>query len=64
MKKAWKKIAGPSQHLRESEHTPNWEEIYILVKENNIVKRIFNKREQRKVISYILSAIITQIKVN
>ena len=68
-----------SQHLRESRHTPNWKEVEILSKENNIVKRKFkervailpekkdkfvNKKEERKVISDIWSAIITQTKVN
>ena len=32
-------MTGLSQHLRESRHTPNWEDIEILAKENNIVKR-------------------------
>ena len=74
-----KKIAGLSQHLRESRHTPNCKEIEILARENNIVKRKFkesvaisqekkdnllNKKEERKVTSDIWSAIITQIKVN
>ena len=35
------KIKGLSQHLRESRHTPNWKEVEILAKENNIVKRKF-----------------------
>ena len=58
---------------------PNWKEVEILAKENNIVKRKFkesvatlqgkkdnrlNKKEERTVISDIWSAIITQIKVN
>ena len=78
-KKSVEKITGLSQHLRESRHTPNWKEIEILARENNIVKRKFkesvaisqekkdnllNKKEERKVISEIWSAIITQIKVN
>ena len=77
--KSVEKMTGLSQHLRESRHTPNWKEIEILAKENNIVKRKFkesvaisqekkdnllNKKEERKVISDIWSAIITQIKVN
>ena len=32
-------MTGLSQHVRESRHTPNWKEIEILSKENNIVKR-------------------------
>ena len=32
-------MTGLSQHVRESRHTPNWKEIKILSKENNIVKR-------------------------
>ena len=32
-------MTGLSQHPRESRHTPNWEDIEILAKENNIVKR-------------------------
>ena len=78
-KRSVEKIAGLSQHLRESRHTPNWKEIEILARENNIVKRKFkesvaisqekknnllNKKEEGKVISVIWSAIITQIKVN
>ena len=78
-KRSVEKITGLSQHLRESRHTPNWKEIEILARENNIVKRKFkesvaisqekkdkllNKKEERKVISDIWSAIITQIKVN
>ena len=70
---------GLSQHLRESRHTPNWKEVEILAKENNITKwkfkesvaisqekkdNLLNKKEERKVISDIWSAIITQIKVN
>ena len=35
------KIKGLSQHLRESRHTPNWKEVEILAKENNIVERKF-----------------------
>ena len=67
------------QNVRESGHTPNWEEVEILAKENNIVKRkfkesvttmqvkrinAFNKKEDRKVMSDTWSGIITQIKVN
>ena len=78
-KRSAEKITGLSQHLRKSRHTPNWKEIEILARENNIVKRKFkqsvaisqekkdnllNKKEERKVISDIWSAIITQIKVN
>ena len=37
--KSVKKMTGLSQHVRESRHTPNWKEIEILSKENNIVKR-------------------------
>ena len=63
----------------ESRHTPNWKEVEILAKENNIVKRKFkesvaisqekkdnllNKKEERKVISDIWSAMTTQIKIN
>ena len=33
-----KKVTGLSQHLRESRHKPNWKEVEILAKENNIVK--------------------------
>ena len=33
------KITGLSQHLRESRHTPNYKEVKIVAKENNIVKR-------------------------
>ena len=77
--KSVEKITGLSQHLRESRHTPNWIELEILAKENNIVNRKFkesvavsqekkdnllNKKEERKVISDIWSTIITQIKVN
>ena len=77
--KSLQKITGLSQHLRESRHTPNWKEVEILTKENNTVKRKFeesvaisqekkdnllNKKEKRKVISDIWSAIITQINVN
>ena len=77
--KSVEKITGLSQHLRESRHTPNWKEIEILARENNILKRKFkesvaisqekkdnllNKKEERKVISDIWSAIITQIKVD
>ena len=77
--KSVEEITGLSQHLRESRHTPNWKEIEILARENNIVKRKFkesvaisqekkdnllNKKEERKVISDIWSAIITQSKVN
>ena len=77
--KSIEKITGLSQHLRESRHTPIWKEVEIIAKENNIVKRKFkesvaitqerkdnllNKKEERKVISDIWSAIITQIKVN
>ena len=76
--KSVEQITGLSQHLRESGHTPNWKKVEILAKENNIVKRKFkgsvpispetkdnllNKREERKVISDIWSAKITQIKV-
>ena len=72
-KRSVEKITGLSQHLRESRHTPNWKEIEILARENNIVKRKFkesvaisqkkkdnllNKKEERKVISDIWSAII------
>ena len=77
--KSVEKITGLSEHLRESRHTPNWKELEIPAKENNIFKRKFkesvaisqekkdnllNKKEERKVISDIWSAIITQIKVN
>ena len=63
-----KKITGLSQHLREIRHTPNWKEVEILAKENNIVKQNFkesvaisqekkdnllNKKEERKVVSDI-----------
>ena len=72
------KITGLSQHLRDSRHTPNWKEVEILTKENNIVKQKFEenvairqkednllkKKEERKFISDTLSAITTQIKVN
>ena len=73
--KSVEKITGLSQHLRESRHTPNWKEVEILAKENNIVRQKFkesvailqekkdnllNKIEERKVISDIWSAIITQ----
>ena len=78
-KRSIEKIAGLLQHLRESRHTPNWKKIEILARENNIAKRKFkesvaisqekkdnllNKKEERKVISDICSAIITQIKVS
>ena len=74
-KRSVEKITGLSQHLRESRHTPNWKEVEILAKENNIVKQKFkesveisqkkkdnllNKKEE----SSIWSEIITQIKVN
>ena len=36
--KSVEKITGLSQHLRESRHTPNWKEIEILARENNILK--------------------------
>ena len=36
--KSVEKITGLSQHLRESRHTPNWKEVEILAKENNITK--------------------------
>ena len=39
MKKVQKKIAGTSQHLRQTGHTPNWKEVEILAKENNIAKQ-------------------------
>ena len=39
MKKVQKKIAGTSQHLRQTGHTPNWKEVEILAKENNIPKQ-------------------------
>ena len=73
--KSAEKITGLLQHLRESRHTPNGKEGEILAKENNIVKQKFkesvailqekkdnllNKIEERKVISDIWSAIITQ----
>ena len=60
---------------RESRHKPNWNEVEILAKENNIVKQKFkesveiseekkdsllNKNEE----SNIWTEIITQIKVN
>ena len=63
-----KKITGLSQHLREIRHTPNWKEVEILAKENNIVKQNFkesvaisqakkdnllNIKEERKVVSDI-----------
>ena len=66
-------------HLRENGHTPNWEKVEILAKENNTVKQKFqesvaitqelkdnllSKQEETKIISDIWSAIITQIKVN
>ena len=77
--KSIEKITGLSQHLRESRRTSIWKEVEIIAKENNIVKQKFkesvaitqekkgnllNKKEERKVISDIWSAIITQIKVN
>ena len=77
--KSVEKITSLSQHLRESRHTPIWKEVEIITKESNIVKRKFkesvaitqerkdkllNKKEARKIISDIWSAIITQIKVN
>ena len=77
--KSVEKITDLSQHLLESRHTPIWKEVEIIAKENNIVKQKFkesvaimqerkdnlwNKTEERKVISDIWSAIITQIKVN
>ena len=37
-KRSVEKITGLSQHLRESRHTPNWKEVEILAKENNITK--------------------------
>ena len=58
------KITGLSQHLRESRHTPNYIEVEIVAKENNIVKRklkesvaisqekqgnLLNKKQERKV---------------
>ena len=76
--KSVEEITGLSQHLRESRHTPNWKEVEILAKENNIFKRkfkesvaisqekkdnVFNKKEERKVISDTWSTIITQTKV-
>ena len=78
-KRSVEKITGLSQHLRESRHTPNGKEVEILAKENNIVKQKFKesvaiqqekkdnpliKQEERKVISNLWSAIITQTKVN
>ena len=77
--KSVEKITGLSKHLRESGHTPNWEQTEILIKEQNLVKRKFkesvaitqeekdnllNKKEERKVISDVWSAIFTQIKLN
>ena len=71
--KSVEKITGLSQHLRESRHTPNGKEVEILAKENNIVKQKFkesvailqekkgnllNKKEKRKIISDIRSAIL------
>ena len=41
--KSVEKITGLSQHLRESRHTPNWKEVEILAKENNIVKQKFKE---------------------
>ena len=79
MKKVYKKLTGLSQHLRENGHAPNWEEVKIPAKENNIVKgklkkgivimqekkkNLLNKKVERKVINDIWNAIITQIKVN
>ena len=76
--KSVEKITGLSEHLRESRHTPNWKEVEILAKENNIFKRkfkesvaisqekkdnVYNKKEERKVISDTWSTIITQTKV-
>ena len=76
--KSIEKITGLSKHLRESGHTPNWEQTEIVTKENNLVKRKFkesvaitqedrfnllNKKEERKVISDVWSAIFTQIKL-
>ena len=67
------------QKVTGSRHTPNWKEVEILTKENNTVKwkfeesvaisqekkdNLLNKKEKRKVISDIWSAIITQINVN
>ena len=77
--KSVEKITGLSQHLRESGHAPNWKEVETLAKENNIVKqklkesaaisqektdKLFNKKEERKGMSDIWSAIITQSKFN
>ena len=77
--KSVEKITGLSQHLRESRHTPIWEMVEIIAKEGNIAKwkfkesvaitqekknNLLNKKEERKVISDIWSAIITHIKVN
>ena len=73
------KITLLSQHLRESEHTVNCEDVGILAeKENNNLEQKFkkrvaikqekryflNKKEKREVISDIWSAIITQIEVD
>ena len=41
MQTSVEKIAGLSQHLNESRHTPNWKEVEIKGKENNIVKQKF-----------------------
>ena len=37
------KITGLSQHLNESRHTPNWKEVEIQGKENNIIKQKFKE---------------------
>ena len=58
-----------------SGHTPNWKEVEILAKENNIANEnsnkvlqekkdnLLNKKDERKVISDSWSAIITPTKV-
>ena len=77
--KSVEKITGLSQHFRESRHTPIWKNVEIIAKENNIVKgkfkenvgigqerkgNLLNKKEERKVINDIWSAIIAQTRVN
>lgn len=78
MKKVWKKYKV-YHNISEKVHIPLIRKVDIIAKENNIAKRKFkksvanmqetkgnllNKKEQRKVISDILSAITTQIRVN
>ena len=42
-KRSVEKITGLSQHIRESRHRPNWKEIEIQARQNNIVRRKFKE---------------------